>query len=333
MIHLTNSIFKTAISCPARCMAMYKGRMTGDPDFVPTFVQDGSKAMPCGSLVDAMVTKGYSPDIDADIAPEDFYGFLKSSYDDGMKNATWLCNKSTKTKKGGWNADAKTAIKSAERLMADPVAKDLIDQSEKQVKIAFNLDEETVFSGDIDLLQMDSKTLRIIDLKSPGKLAGGWIVSGGKNLKVSWEESWNYPMQLMGYRYGFQNARETLLINGVPLADTKYARPFCIDTGLLVTTREVVPMVKYIPIPDYGDWWRAIIKGRMNDGSMSNLEAIKRIVKGEIEAPRCGDCEFCRPTNKVVIEESTSFEGATPAIDDIYGYLEIDDDNIYANEF
>jgi len=329
MIHISNSIFKSFLSCPARTMAMYKGRITGDPDFVPTFVQDGSQAMACGSLVDSIITHGFKVDADdKKIKPEDFYGYLKSSYDSGMKNATWLCNKS-----GGWNAAAKTAIRSAERLMADPVAKDLIGRSEKQVRISFMLDEETRWEGDIDLLCMDGKTLRIIDLKSPGKLAKGWIVSGGKNLKVSWEESWNYPMQLMGYRYGFQNARETLLVNGDPLADTKYAHPFCIDTGLLVTTREAVPMVKYIPIPDYGDWWRAIIKGRMSDDSMSNLEAIKRIVKGEIEAPKCGDCEFCRPTNKVVIEESTSFEGDVPASDDMFRYAEIDDENIYADEY
>ena len=328
MIHLSNSIFKSFLKCPASAMASYEGKIKGDPSIIPSYVWGGSQDTASGALVDSIITKGYRPNADAIVSVEDIYGFFKSSYDDGRRNAEWLV-----TSKNKWATHAKKAINSAYRLMQDDVAKKLIDQSEKQVKIAFNLDEETVFSGDIDLLQMDSKTLRIIDLKSPGKLAGGWIVSGGKNLKVSWEESWNYPMQLMGYRYGFQNARETLLINGVPLADTKYARPFCIDTGLLVTTREVVPMVKYIPIPDYGDWWRAIIKGRMSDDSMSNLEAIKRIVKGEIEAPKCGDCEFCRPTNKVVIEESTSFEGDVPASDDMFRYAEIDDENIYADEY
>ena len=328
MIHITNSIFKSFTDCPAKTMAMYEGRITGK-DIAPSCAQDGSRDMACGSLVDAIVTCGYRPDAgDKTVTEADFYAYLKSSYDDGRKNASWLVNK-----KGGWNAYAKTAINSAYRVLADSTVQDILARSEMQVRISFNLDAETVWEGDIDILEMEDRTLRIIDLKAPGQMKEGWIIVNGQNQKVSWQDSWSYWFQLSGYRYAFQNAHNSTLVNGVPLSDTKYAHPFCIDTGLLVTTREAVPMVKYIPIPDYGDWWRAIIKGRMSDDSMSNLEAIKRIVKGEIEAPKCGDCEFCRPTNKVVIEESTSFEGDVPASDDMFRYAEIDDENIYADEY
>ena len=345
MIHLSNSIFKSFLSCPARTMAMYKGRITGDPDFVPTFVQDGSKVMAAGSLVDAMATKGFKPDIDEDVAPEDFYGFLKSSYDDGMKSATLLCNKSTKTKKGGWNADAKTAIRSAERLMADPVAKDLIDRSEKQVRISFMLDEETRWEGDLDFICMEDRVLRITDLKAPGAIEkGGWIKSGGRNVKVNWQDSWSYWFQLSGYRYAFTNMLnndiKNTLVNGVPLADTKYSECLTIDTGLLVTTREKIPWVGYIPIPDYSNVWKNIVKGRhVNEFSgeiePSNLEYIKNAVKRKNPISVCDDitCPYCNPLRRVELSESFSDDGITPAIDDIYGYLEINNDNIYADEY
>ena len=56
---------------------------------------DSTQAMAAGSLVDAIITRGYQADEnDKSIKVDDFYAWLKSSYDDGQKNMThfWLIN-------------------------------------------------------------------------------------------------------------------------------------------------------------------------------------------------------------------------------------------------
>jgi len=332
MIHITNSIFKAMITCPAAAMAQYEGRIKGDPSIVPSYTMDSTQAMAAGSLVDAIITRGYQADEnDKSIKVDDFYAWLKSSYDDGQKNASLLVNKS-----GGWNAVAKKAINAANRLLEDSVVKDCLTIAETQVRISFLLDEETMFEGDIDILNLtENKTLQIIDLKSPGAMQEGWMVSGGKNVKVSWQESWAYWFQLSGYRYAFQSARSNALVNGKPLADTKYADAFAIDTGLLYTTREDVPAVGYIPIADYADVWRKIVKGRRVNGEISNLEAIKRIVSGEIKAPRCNapTCNYCKAGMTVKFAPSSALDDALTCIDDIYDFINIAEDDVYANEY
>lgn len=181
MIYLTNSIFKTFLECPSRAMAMYKGRIIGDEMIIPDWKEPGSKAMAAGSLVDAIVTRGMLADEnDKKIMPISIYPFLKSSYDDGMNHAELLCNKS-----GGWNADAKTAILAAKRLLSDPVTQRLLTGAILQPRISFLLGEGVTWQGDIDILTAVNGELHIIDLKSPGRTDDGWITCQGKNVKLS----------------------------------------------------------------------------------------------------------------------------------------------------
>ena len=122
MYHLTHSIFNAFNECPAKGLAMYKGRIIGNDKLLPEWESRPNESMASGSLVDAMVTKQFkAEETDDKIMPKDFYPALASSYDNGMKNASLLTNK-----KGGWNAAARTAIKAAKRLLADENAQRLL---------------------------------------------------------------------------------------------------------------------------------------------------------------------------------------------------------------
>jgi len=60
---LTNSIFRGFLDCPARTMAEHGGLVTGDGRPAEWHTRT-TEAMACGSLVDAIVTRGL--DITAD---------------------------------------------------------------------------------------------------------------------------------------------------------------------------------------------------------------------------------------------------------------------------
>ena len=319
MLTLTNSIFTAMLKCPARAMAMYKGRILGDPTITPEWQDAPTEAMACGSLVDAMVTRGMIADEnDKKVTPPSFHTFLKSSYDDGTRNAALLCNKS-----GGWNAAAKTAILSAKRLLADPTTQRILQNAILQPRISFPVGDGVTWQGDIDILTAIDGELHIIDLKSPGKTEEGWITSDGKNTKCKWHEKWSYWFQLSGYRYGIESIECAFTVNGAPWklsALPELAPLHAVHTGLIYCSRETHPEIGYVPIPNLADTWEAILTEPTKFGGRSKLDAIKAIASGTDNAPMCGTCDYCKSKSSVTIDQPPIDQ---PPFDDIYGLADI----------
>ena len=291
---LTNSIFRGFLDCPARTMAEHGGLVTGDgrPSEWHTRTPE---AMACGSLVDAIVTRGL--DIAADRRL--IQAWLASSYSDGAETLDTLS-----TKKGEWTAAARTAISAANRLLADPDVSELLadPRTLKQARLTFRIAPDVTWRGDIDLLLDDDDAVRIIDLKSPGRIDDGWIAAGGKNVKVPWWVSWQYWFQLSGYAYGL--ASDSATVDGSPFERAKPIR-----AGLLYATRDEYPAIGYQPVPVALDAWEAAI--------MLRLDAIRAIVEGDVPAPMCGRCDYCASRSRVQIADCSPSDN--PVIDDVFG--------------
>lgn len=291
-MNMTVSVFKAFLACPAKAMAQHHGRVLGDYSIVPSWKDEGSRAMACGALLDAIVTRGYQADPDESVTVAGVYPNFRSSYDDGSKNAKHLVNKS-----GGWNAYAKTTIAASVRLLSDPVARRLVDASAKQVKVRWQLGGFD-WSGDIDLLGVLDGTLYITDLKHPASVEDGWIVSCGKNVKAPWQDVWSYWFQLGAYSYGVANG--TLTDGGDPFNVGEYS---AVRQGLLYATNSEPSDIGYIPVSNQIDAYVAAASHRTLDGRVSKLDAIRAIVEGKSEAGRCGKCDYCRATSRVSIPE------------------------------
>lgn len=289
---LTNSIFRGFLDCPARTMAEHGGLVTGDGRPAEWHTRT-TEAMACGSLVDAIITRGligYNDDVQAALA---------SSYSDGAETLATLT-----TKKGEWTAAARTAISAANRLLADPDVSELLSDPRtlKQARLTFRIAPDVTWRGDIDLLCLDDDAVRIIDLKAPGRIDDGWIVVGGKNTKVAWWEAWQYWFQLSGYAYGL--SADSATVDGRPFERAKPIR-----AGLLYATRGEYPAIGYQPVPlDMAAWEMAV---------MLRLDAIRAIVDGDVPAPMCGRCDYCASRSRVQIADC--FQSDTPMIDDVFG--------------
>ena len=291
---LTNSIFRGFLDCPARTMAEHGGLVTGDGRPAEWHTRT-TEAMACGSLVDAIVTRGLDITADRDAVQ----AALASSYSDGAETLDTLS-----TKKGEWTAAAKTAIRAAQRLLEDHDVADMLRSPAtlKQARLTFRIAPDVTWRGDIDLLCLDDDAVRIIDLKAPGRIDDGWIVVGGKNLKVAWWEAWQYWFQLSGYAYGL--SADSAKVNGIPF---ERAKPF--HAGLLYATRGEYPAIGYQPVPlDMEAWEMAV---------MLRLDAIRAIVDGDVPAPMCGRCDYCASRSRVQISDGSPSD--TPAIDDVFG--------------
>jgi hypothetical protein len=251
--------------------------------------------MACGSLVDAIVTRGLDITADRDAVQAG----LASSYSDGAETLATLT-----TKKGEWTAAAKTAIRAAQRLLEDPDVADMLSSpaTRKQARLTFRIAPDVTWRGDIDLLCLDDDAVRIIDLKAPGRIDDGWIVVGGKNLKVAWWEAWQYWFQLSGYAYGI--CSDSARLNGEPC---RIDKP--VITGLLYATRGEYPAIGYQPVPlDMEAWETAVVL---------RLDAIRAIVDGDVPAPMCGRCDYCASRSRVQIADYSPSD--TPVIDDVFG--------------
>ena len=291
---LTNSIFRGFLDCPARTMAEHGGLVTGDGRPAEWHTRT-TEAMACGSLVDAIVTRGLDITADRDAVQAG----LASSYSDGAETLATLT-----TKKGEWTAAAKTAIRAAQRLLGDTDVADMLRSpaTRKQARLTFRIAPDVTWRGDIDLLCLDDDAVRIIDLKAPGRIDDGWIVVGGKNTKVAWWEAWQYWFQLSGYAYGL--AADSATVDGSPFERAKPIR-----AGLLYATRGEYPAIGYQPVPlDMEAWEMAV---------MLRLDAIRAIVAGDVPAPMCGRCDYCASRSRVQIADCSPSD--TPVIDDVFG--------------
>lgn len=291
---LTNSVFRGFLACPARTMAEHGGLVTGDGRPAEWHTRT-TEAMACGSLVDAIVTRGLDITADRDAVQAG----LASSYSDGAETLDTLS-----TKKGEWTAAARTAISAARRLLADPDASELLadPRTMKQARLTFRIAPDVTWRGDIDLLVDDADCVRVVDLKSPGRIDDGWIAAGGKNVRVPWWVSWQYWFQLSGYAYGL--ASDSATVDGSPFERAKPIR-----AGLLYATRGEYPAIGYQPVPVALDAWEAAV--------MLRLDAIRAIVDGDVPAPMCGRCDYCASRSRVQIADCSPSDN--PVIDDVFG--------------
>ena len=296
---LTNSIFRGFLDCPARTMAEHGGLVTGDGRPAEWHTRT-TEAMACGSLVDAIITRGLtvvssSPTADRDAVQ----AALASSYSDGYETLATLT-----TQRGEWTAAAKTAIRAAQRLLDDTDVADMLSSPDtrKQARLTFQVAPDVTWRGDIDLLMCDADCVRVVDLKSPGRLDDGWVSAGGKNVKVPWWGAWQYWFQLSGYAYGLSSDSAT--VDGRPFERAKPIR-----AGLLYATRGEYPAIGYQPVPlDMAAWEMAV---------MLRLDAIRAIVDGDVPAPMCGRCDYCASRSRVQIADC--FQSDHPVIDDVFG--------------
>lgn len=295
------SVFKAFLACPACATAKHHGRVLGDASIIPAWNDEGSRAMACGALMDAMVTRGYAPDVSEKVTAQSIYQNFASSYDDGSKNAAFLVNKS-----GGWNSYALQTIAAGKRLLDDPAVNNLLLGTASQVKVRFELGGFD-WSGDIDLLNVIEGVLWITDLKHPASIEDGWMVSGGKNVKAPWQDCWSYWFQLAAYRYGIENG-SLQNINGV--------LPFQGETrqGLLYATNSDPSHIGYIPVSNQVDAFVAAVSKRTLDGREPKLDAIRAIVEGKRAAGRCGKCDYCKATSHVVLGEIEPNEEIAPPV-------------------
>lgn len=306
-MNMTVSMFKRFLQCPACAVAQYRGNLLGDPSIVPTWVDAGSRAMATGCLLDSIVTRGYQADAEERVTVDGVYHNFRSSYDDGRRNAEHLVMKS-----GGWNSYAKQTIAAGVRLMNDPVARRLIDASEKQVKVRWQLGGFD-WSGDIDLIGVLDGVLYITDLKHPASIEDGWIISGGKNIKAPWADTWSYWFQLAAYRYGATMGT----LDGLPTINERTCAE--IRQGLLVATNSDPSEIGYIPVSNQVDAFVSVTSKRTLDGRMSKLDAIRAIMEGKAEAGRCGKCDYCKATSVVTLPDVSDEDIPPPVFADEWG--------------
>jgi len=289
-ITMTSSIFNAFLECPKAAMAQYLPRITGDKSIEPAWRHPGSQAMACGTLLDAIVTKGFETSIEAKHDGASLAPFLASSYGDGSDTCEWLQNKN-----GTWNAAAKRTIAAGERLLSDPVARFIIEHSKKQVRVSFEPVKGVTWEGDIDLLFEDGEgNVSIIDLKHPGKVEDGWVNVGGKPFKVAWYDTCQYWFQLAGYLLAYMQTA----------ASNKSIR-----SGLLYATQESPSSIGYQPM--------AQMVHEFQDALNTRLPAIREIVGGKVAAPGCGRCGFCRAVSKVELPKNSDIP--IHVIDDKFG--------------
>lgn len=294
---LTNSIFRGFLDCPARTMAEHGGLVTGDGRTAEWHTRT-TEAMACGSLVDAIITRGLGLN-SYFVRRDSVQAALASSYSDGAETLATLT-----TQRGEWTAAAKTAIRAAQRLLDDTDVADMLSSpaTRKQARLTFQVAPDVTWRGDIDLLLDDDDCVRVVDLKSPGRIDDGWIAAGGKNVKVPWWVAWQYWFQLSGYAYGL--ASDSATVDGRPFERAKPIR-----AGLLYATRGEYPAIGYQPVPlDMAAWEMAV---------MLRLDAIRAIVDGDVPAPMCGRCDYCASRSRVQIADCLPSDH--PVIDDVFG--------------
>ena len=311
---MTVSVFRAFLECPAKALATYKGKVLGDASIVPEWNDEGSEAMACGSLCDAIVTKQIMIDENSVVTMPILASWLASSYDDGNRSASWLLNKN-----GSFNAAAKTTIIAANKLLASKKAQALLSGSKYQVKLAAHI-AGWDWEGTADIIKNSNGVLRITDLKHPASIKDDWIVQYGKNVKVPYEQVWAYWFQLAFYRYALTEG--SVVVDGVHHSASDVFGEFNkIRNGLLVCTREKFSQRKYIQLPNMVDSFLLAVAGKPMDGSgLTKLEAIRHIVDGTIEAPKCGNCDYCKSTSDVdVVDIENEEEIPFPAIDDKFG--------------
>ncbi len=296
-MNMSNSIFRAFLECPARAMAMHKPRILGTAD-APEWSEPTSRAMACGTLFDRIVLGSYAATDKPEIAT--LTAACKSTYDDGSATVAELT-----TKKGEWNSYALTTIAAAKRLLEDRNARMMLNGADKHLAFSVELLPDWQWRGEIDVVCMiDEKTV-IIDVKHPGKIEDGWIIERGRNVRAPWYDAWGYWFQLAGYQYAIEKTR------GVKSAN--------ISRGILYGTNSDPSAIGYVAIADCVELWLRVLFGRTFTSGEGMLDKIAAIVRGQVEAPACGRCDYCASRSRVTIPAA---EPPPPVIADCYGVSE-----------
>jgi len=267
MIELSNSKMKILLECESK---FYHTFVAKDLKFVP------SEAMSNGSLLDAMVTKGFVIDPQDKPNPILLKKAMASTYGDGSEHVDNLLQKN-----GSLYAGARHAVGGGLRLLADPTVQLLL----KNAKCQETLYGEFCgmkFSGTPDIITSIGDTDYIIDVKKTCGNLETWTevedAYGKKqNRKVMWYEAYDYWMQLALYKH---------------LLGSK--RP--VRTGLLSASEETPSHIGLdmltVDIENLRKIWTPYI------------DRIKKSEKdGWVNLGRCEACEFCRSTSKIKIGE------------------------------
>jgi hypothetical protein len=297
-MNMSNSIFRAFLACPARALAMHRGRILGTDD-APEWTEPTSRAMACGTLFDRMVLSGYVPGDKPDMAV--LSAACASTYGDGVGAVSHLT-----TVKGAWNSYALVTIAAAQRLLSDPVAAALIADGEKHIAVNTELSPLWTWRGEIDLLTQINGRRTVIDIKHPGSTDDGWLVCGGKNIKAPWYDVWGYWFQLAGYQYYVESQ------DGTQAAGLTGA-------GILYATNSDPAAVGYVALADNVERWLTVLFGGVFTSGVGMLDKIAAIVTGAVHAPSCGHCDFCASRSLVQIPDC---EPAQPVVGDEYGLTE-----------
>jgi hypothetical protein len=254
--------------------------------------------MACGTLFDRIVLGSYA----ARGKPDMFTlkEACRSNYDDGGCTVAELT-----IKKGEWNSYALTTIAAAKRLLEDRNARMMVNGADKHVAFSVELSPDWQWRGEIDALVPFGSGFAIVDVKHPGKIEDGWLIERSRNVKAPWYDVWGYWFQLAGYQYAIEKTR------GVKSAD--------ISRGILYGTNSDPSAIGYVAIADCVELWLRVLFGRTFTSGEGMLDKIAAIVRGQVEAPACGQCDYCASRSKVVIPES---EPPRPVIADCYGVNE-----------
>jgi len=172
-----------------------------------------------------------------------------------------------------------TAFKWAPRALSgfvrQPAFMDRIRRGRPEVIVTFKLGN-VWWKAKIDNLRIDDQEFD--DIKFMANFESGWIREDGKRRPVDWEKAHNYPQQMAVYQFGI------LQQEGVLCAP-----------NLLGSSKEDPPDVDWIKYT-YQEELDALVAG-----VAERLPEVMDWKLGKVEAPRCGQCGYCRRT-KILTE-------------------------------
>jgi hypothetical protein len=263
-MELSNSKMKALMSCESKFYHTFVAK---------DYIEPPSEAMSCGSLLDAIITKGVTIDPDGRPNPLMLKEAMASTYGDGSEHVNNVLVKS-----GALTAEARRVAKAGLRLLADPVVQKLLKKAESQKTVKGEF-LGMQFSGTPDLVTELDGTSIILDVKKTTSAAETWAEvyqrdGTVRNEKMAWFEAWDYWMQLCLYKH---------------LCKLPDAR-----TGLLSASNEEIARISL-------DMIKTDIKQleRIWEPYITRIKHLETF--GWNDLKRCGECAYCRMTAKIEI--------------------------------
>lgn len=271
---LSNSKIKAFLECEE---AAYHEHILKD------YVPPTSGALSRGSLLDAIMTKQFRTTPDSIPNRAQLQQALASTYGDGSEHVDNLL-----VKNGSFDAQAKKVVRAANKLLLDPVVRQLMAGAEFQRHVEGEFCGYP-FKGEIDIktASIDGITY-IIDTKKMCDVEDGWgvIYENGeffRNQKMPWYDVYDYWMAFTLYKHLYEQELKQ-----------KKLPPETIKTGLLYATEQEPSNIGLVLL-------ETDIKA-LTRIYTPIVKLVKALEKGdEPMMGRCGLCEWCRATSKVEI--------------------------------